>query len=77
MPTVALSYHVKIRELLTSGGVFTVNRYEYFMENKIIIRTFCGSNVPKKTTLSPIKTLLVIKKHGGSGLTSRHTEYQK
>ena len=66
------------RELLTSGVVFTVNRYEYFMENKNMIRTFCGCEPSKKTTLSLIKILLVlIKKREGSGLTPKYAEYQK
>ena len=34
LPTVALSHHVKIRELLTFGVVFAVNRYECLVENK-------------------------------------------
>ena len=54
------------------------NRYECFMENKNMIRTFCGCEPSKKTTLSLIKILLVlIKKREGSGLTSKYTEYQK
>ena len=36
------------RESLTSGVVFTVNMYEYFMENKIMIGTFCGYKASKK-----------------------------
>ena len=63
LSTVALLYHVKIRELLTSGGVFAVNRCECFMENKNL-RTFCSSKISKKTTLSIIKILLVIKNMG-------------
>ena len=62
LPTVALSYHVKIRELLTSGGVFTVNRYEYFMEKKIIIRTFCGSKRSKKNNIEPHQNFTCYKK---------------
>ena len=35
LPKVALSYHVKnVRELLTSGMLFAVNRYDFFMERK-------------------------------------------
>ena len=66
------------RELLTSWVVFAVNRYECFMENKNMIRTFCDSKPSKKTTLSLIKILLVlIKKRGGSELTPKYTKYQK
>ena len=36
------------RESLTSGVVFTVNMCEYFMENKIMIGTFCGYKASKK-----------------------------
>ena len=43
-----------------------------------MIRTFCGCEPSKKTTLSLIKILLVlIKKREGSGLTPKYTEYQK
>ena len=47
VPTAALSHHVKIRELLTSGEIFDVNMYECIMENKNI-RTFCGCKPSKK-----------------------------
>ena len=54
-----------LRELLTSGVIFAVNRYEYFIENKNIVRTFCGCK-PSKT--KDIKILLVfIKKRRGTG----------
>ena len=36
------------KELLTSGVIFAVDRYECFKENKNIIRTFCGSKPSKK-----------------------------
>ena len=76
--TVTISYHVKIGKLLTSGVVFVVNRYQHFMENKSIIRAICDCKPSKKTTLSLIKILLVvIKKHGGSELTPRHTKLLK
>ena len=66
------------RELLTSGVVFAVNRYKCFMENKNMIRNFCGCKPSKKTTLSLIKILLVIiKRREGFGLTPKYTEYQK
>ena len=47
LPTVALSYHVKVTELLMSRGVFAVNRYECFMENKNIIRKSAAVDVSK------------------------------
>ena len=74
LPRVALSYHVKIRELWKSGGVFVVNRYECFMEKNSI--TFCCCKL-SKNSMKPDKNFTCYKKHGGSGLTSRHTEYQK
>ena len=44
LPTVALALAPceNQKELLTSGVVFAVNRYEGFMEIKSMIRTFCG-----------------------------------
>ena len=42
LPRVALPYHLKIRENKTCGVVFTVNRLECLMENKNIVKTFCG-----------------------------------
>ena len=72
LPTVALSYHVKIRELWTSGGVFAVNRYKCFMENKNV--TFCCCKL-SKNNIKPDQNFTCYKKHGSSGL--RHTEYQK
>ena len=74
LPTAALSYHVKIRELWTSGGVFAVNRYECFMENKNV--TFCCCKL-SKDNIKPDQNFTCYKKHGGSRLNSRHTEYQK
>ena len=35
-------------DLLTSGVIFVVNRYECFMENKNIRKTFCGFKPSKK-----------------------------
>ena len=37
------SYHVK--ELLRLGEIFVVNRCEYFMENKSILRTFSQTKI--------------------------------
>ena len=65
------------RELLTSRAVCAVNRYECFMENKNLIRTFCGCKLSKQTKLTSSKFYWFIKKCRGSGLTSRYTEYQK
>ena len=65
------------RELLTSRVVCAVNRYECFMENKNLIRTFCGCKPSKQTKLTSSKFYWLIKKCGGSGLTPRYTEYQK
>ena len=49
------------QRITTSGGVFAVNKYECFMENKNI-KTFSGCKLSKKkTTLSLINILLVIK----------------
>ena len=71
LPAVAFSYHVKIRELLTSGGAFAVNRYKYFMVNKNI-RTFCCCKLSKKkNNIKPHQNFTCYKKHGGSWLTSR------
>ena len=39
-------------ELLTSWVVFAVNRYECFMENKNMIRTFCSCKT-KKNNIEP------------------------
>ena len=74
LPTVAFSYHVNIRELWTSGGVLAVNRYEYFMENKNIPFSCCKLS---KNNIKPDQNFACYKKHAGSGLTSRHTEYEK
>ena len=51
LPTVAFWYNAKIREnyLLTSSIVFAVNKYECFMENKNMIKTFCGCKSSKNT----------------------------
>ena len=66
------------RELLTSGVVFTVNRYECFMEYKNWIRTFCSCKPSKKNKIEPHQNFTgSYKKCGGSGLTPRYTEYQK
>ena len=62
LPTVALSHHVKIRALLTSGVVFAVDTYECFTENKNI-RTICGCKPSKKTALNLIKVSLVVIKN--------------
>ena len=72
MPTVALSHHVKIRELLTSGVVFAV-KYECLIENKNI-RTFCGCKPSKKkTSIEPHQSFTgCYEKHGGYGLTPIH-----
>ena len=40
-------------EILMSGVVFAVNRYECFMENKNMIRTFCGCKPSKKNNIEP------------------------
>ena len=63
------------QRIITSKGVLVVNRYECFMENKNIKR-FCGYKLSEKATSNLIKILLD-EKRGDSGLTSRHTEYQK
>ena len=48
------------------------------MEDKNVIKTFCGCKPSKKTTVSLIKILLfLIKKREGSGLIPKYTEYQK
>ena len=66
------------QRIIRSERVFFVNRYECFMENKKTIRTFSHCKLSKKATLGLIKILLVVtKKYGGSGLSSRNTEYQK
>ena len=68
LPTVALSHHVKIRELLTSEVVFAVNRSECIMENKNIIRTFCGCKPSRENNIEPHQSFTgYYKKHGGSG----------
>ena len=51
------------QRIITSRGVFTVNKYKCFMENKNTIRTFCGYKPSKKTTLCLIKILLVVIKN--------------
>ena len=63
------------RELLTFG---VVTRYECFMENKNMIRTFCVCKPSKKADIEPYQNFTgSYKKHGGSELTPRYTEYQK
>ena len=48
------------------------------MEDKNVIKTFCGCKPSKKRTVSLIKILLfLIKKREGSGLIPKYTEYQK
>ena len=52
-PAVALSHQIKVKEVIFyrgnfSGVIFVVNRYECFMKNKNIIRTFCDCNYWKK-----------------------------
>ena len=64
------------RELLSSAVVFAVNRYECFTENKNMIRTFCGYKPSKNNIELHQKFIISYKKHGGSGLTRRYTEYQ-
>ena len=77
LPTVALSHIVKIRELLTCGVVFTVNRSECIMENKSITITFCGCKPSKENNIEPHQSFTgCYKKHGGSGLAPVHREYQ-
>ena len=63
LSTVVLSHHVKIRELLTSGVVFAVNRYECLIKNENTIRMFCSCKPSKNTTLNLIKVLLVVTKN--------------
>ena len=56
LPTVALSIPCKNqKQLLTSTVVFAVNRYECLMENKNLIRTFCGCKPSKETKLASSK----------------------
>ena len=77
MPIVALSNHVKIRELFTVEVVFAVSRYECVIENKNI-RTFCGCKPSKKNNVEPHQRFTgCYKKHGGSGLTPIQREYRK
>ena len=64
------------RELLLSAVVFAVNRYECFMENENMIRTFCGYKPSKSNIELHQKFIVSYKKHGGSQLTPRYTEYQ-
>ena len=63
-------------ELLSSAVVFAVNRYECFMENKNMIRKFCGYKPSKSNIELHQKFTVSYKKHGGSQLTPRYTEYQ-
>ena len=78
LPTVVLSHHVKIRELLTSRVVFAVNMYEFLTENKNMIRTFSGCKPSKKNNIETHQSFTgCYKKHGDSGLTPIHAEYQK
>ena len=55
LSTVALSYHLKNqRKFSTPGEIFTVHTYKCFMENKNMIKTFCGCKSSERT-LSFIK----------------------
>ena len=66
---------MKIRELLTSGVDFAVNKCECLIENKNI-RILCGCKPSKKNNIEPPQSFTCYyKKHGGSGLTPIHTEY--
>ena len=69
----------KNKKLLTSGVIFAVNRYECFMENKNIIRTFCNSKLwKKKRHLASSKFYWFFQiKCRGIGWTPRYTEYQR
>ena len=52
-------------------------KYKDFMENKNIIKTFCGYKPSKKNTLNLMKVLLVlIKKRRDTGWTPKYAEYQ-
>ena len=62
------------QRIMNVWRVLAVNRYEYFMENKNI--TFCCCKL-SKNNIKPDQNFACYKKHAGSGLTSRHTEYQK
>ena len=73
LPTVALSYHVKIRELWTSGGVLPLTGTNVSWKKNI---RFCCCKL-SKSNIKPDQNFTCYKKHGGSGLTSRHMEYQK
>ena len=57
----------------------TVKRYECFMENRNIIRKFCGCTLfKKKKNIEPHQNFTYYyKKHKGSGLTSRYIENQQ
>ena len=60
------------QRITTSGGVFAVNKYECFMENKNI-KTFSGCKLSKKkNNIEPHQYFTCYKKQGGSSLTSRH-----
>ena len=53
LPKLALSYHIKnMKELLASGILFAVNRYDFFMEKKNMIITFCTCK-PLKNDFEP------------------------
>ena len=62
----------KIRELLTSGAIFTVNRYAYFMENNSI----CSCKHSKIWYFASIYFLVLMKKHRSTRWTSRFIYYQ-
>ena len=57
--------------------MFAVNRCECFIESENIITTFSGCKLSKKQHWASSKFSCCYKKHGGPGLTSRYTEYQK
>ena len=67
------------KESLASWSVFAVNRYESFMENKNMIRTFCGCKPwKKKNNVEPQQNFTgSYKKCEGSGLTPKFAKYQK
>ena len=51
------------KELSMSCVVFLVNKYGCFVENKNMIKEFCGCKPSKKTILILIKILLVLMKN--------------
>ena len=66
------------RVLLISGVVFAVNRYECFMENKNMIRKFCGCKSSEKINIEPHQNFNgPYKKHGCSELTPETQNIKK